>query len=90
MYIDVKACVRCSNNSLSPFIQSNVGLKQGCPAGPLLFSLFIDELESMLRLNGVKGFQLHPDLIEIFIIMFADDIVLMAVPLLVCRISYIF
>lgn len=64
LYTDVKTCIRYSDNSLSPYIQSNVGLKQGYLASPILFSLFIDGLDFFLRQNNVSGFQLHPDLIN--------------------------
>jgi len=41
-----------------------------------LCSLFIDELITYFNNNGVKGIQIHPDIIQIFALMFADDIAL--------------
>lgn len=64
LYTEVNACIHCSDNSLSPHIQSNVGLKHGCFASPILFSLFTNELEIFLRQNNVRCFQLHLDLMN--------------------------
>lgn len=41
---------------------------------PILFIFFINELTSLLHENGVRGLQLSPDVIEIFILLFADDV----------------
>lgn len=77
MYVKVKSCVRC-NYTRSEYIQSTVGLKQGCLASPILFCFFIDELERCLSENDIKGIQLHPDTFQVFLLMFADDIALMS------------
>ena len=77
MYNTVKSCIKC-NNTRSDFITSTVGLKQGCLASPILFSFFIDELQDIYERSGIRGIQLHPDIKEIFLLMFADDIALMS------------
>ena len=43
-----------------------------------MFSLFIDELVTYFNRNDVKGIQIHPDTIQFFAIMFADDIALIS------------
>ena len=55
-----------------------IGLKQGEVCSPVLFSLFINELARETDQQGMHGIQLIPDLIEIFILLFADDIILMS------------
>ena len=45
---------------------------------PVLFSLFINELAREIVQRGRHGIQLIPDLIQIFILLFADDVILMS------------
>ena len=45
---------------------------------PILFCLFINELETVLRNCGSRGIQVFPDITEIFSLMFADDVALMS------------
>ena len=42
----------------------------------VLFSLFINELTKDIIENGKHGIQLSPDLIELLILLFADDVIL--------------
>ena len=42
MYKSVKECIRTSNG-LTDFYNCSFGLKQGCLASPILFSIFINE-----------------------------------------------
>ena len=77
MYLNVKSCIRC-NNARSEFIDCTIGLKQGCLASPILFSLFIDEFLHVLNDKNVKGVQLHTDITQLFLLMFADDLALLS------------
>lgn len=77
IYNSVKARVR-GNSVLSDIFDCPVGLRQGCNLSPLLFSLFINELYTALANSGINGIQLTPDLIQIFILLFADDVALIA------------
>ena len=54
------------------------GLKQGEVGSPFLFSLFINELTKDIIESGKHGIQLAPDLIELLILLFADDVVLLS------------
>ena len=42
----------------------------------MLFSMFINELYTLMSNSNARGIQLFPDTIEIFLLMFADDIAL--------------
>ena len=75
MYEDVKAKIRCGAK-FSDYIKCTQGVKQGDVCSPLLFSLFINELAFEINQNGRHGVTL--DLIEIFILLFADDIALIS------------
>ena len=73
IYSSVKACVK-SNEGISNVFSCPIGLRQGCSLSPILFSLFINELYDVMKSSDVRGIQLFPDLTEIFLLMFADDI----------------
>jgi len=59
------------------FIQSTIGVKQGCPLSPTLFGIYIDELEAFLHdhIQDTNGCLLHQVLISI--LLFVDDVVLL-------------
>ena len=77
IYKSVKSCVR-ANNELSEFFECPVGLRQGCMLSPILFSLFINQVATYINVNGKHGIQLMPGLLELFLLLFADDIVLLS------------
>ena len=77
IYQTVKAHVR-NRNEISNVFECPVGLRQGCNLSPILFALFINELESTIANSGCHGIQLHPDIVQVFLLMFADDVALMA------------
>ena len=76
IYDKVKACVKYRGD-ISDFFNCPVGLRQGCNLSPVLFSLFINELDAVITESGCHGIQLHPDTINIFLLMFADDVALL-------------
>ena len=45
---------------------------------PSLFSLFINQIANHINESGVHGVQLLPNLLELFILLFADDIALIS------------
>ena len=74
IYSDVKACVR-STEGLSDMICCPVCVKQGCIICPILFSLFLNDLQESISI-GSHGIDL--DTMKIFVLLFADDLVLFA------------
>jgi hypothetical protein len=70
--------VKIHDNRLTQFFDCPVGLRQGCILSPELFSIFINEIASAVDGKGMHGIQLLPGLIELFILLFADDIVLLS------------
>ena len=54
MHNQVKACVR-GCNSYSDFFECAIGLKHGEVISPLLFSLFIEDLELFLHNDPNRG-----------------------------------
>ena len=77
VYKCVKSCVR-ANDSLTDFFDCPVGLRQGCMMSPVLFSLFIDEFGELIEQSGLRGIQMYPDIVEMFLLFFADDVALIS------------
>ena len=65
MYSVVEACIRY-NNRCPEFIDSQLGVKQGDPSSPMLFMMFLNDinqcintdLDGILTVNDIKLFQL--------------------------------
>ena len=53
------------------------GLAQGCLAGLVLFSILINELAYDIMAKGRHGATLTRDEIELFLLLFADDLTLL-------------
>ena len=51
-------------------------IRQGDRCSPVLFSLLINELTNEVVLKGKHGITLSPDILQILIMRFADDVVL--------------
>ena len=77
MYVSVKARVRCGAK-LSQSIMCSRGVKQGDVCSPILCSLFINELAVDVIRNGRHGVQFSIDPFVLFILLLADDIVLLS------------
>ena len=70
MYKTVKACIK-HNNSYSAFIDSKLGVKQGDPSSPMIFMMFINDLNENIN-NNLNGIFTVND-IKIFLLLYADD-----------------
>lgn len=55
---------------------SDVGLKQGCPLSPLLFAIYLSDLDQSFRNQTCGGIVIGK--IKIYLLAYADDIVLLA------------
>ena len=77
IYNVVKAKVRTGNTHTDSFSCPR-GVKQGEVLSPVLFSLFIEELSKEICAHGKHGIQLMPELVQILILMFADDVTLLS------------
>jgi len=77
MYDNVTCCVRGADG-LSDYFECRNGLKQGCKCSPLLFSIIINILALEIKEKGKHGVQLCPNASDIVILLFADDVVLIA------------
>ena len=74
MYQKVKSCVK-SCNTYSEFFEYSVGLRQGEVISPILFSLFIEDIELFLQDKVNSGIQLND--IMLILLLFADDMIIL-------------
>ena len=74
MYEKTRYSIKLKNGFLDP-IDSNLGLKQGCPLSPMLFNIYIDDVENIFddQCNPVE-FQNE----KIHHFLYADDLVLLS------------
>ena len=75
MYNSIKCCVKHLNN-LSDFFECEMGLLQGEILSPILFSLFLNDIEMCFQENPNEGISI--DQLSIYLLLFADDAVIMS------------
>ena len=84
MYNEIKSCVSHLFGSNSPFFTSFAGVRQGENLSPVLFSLYLNELEDFLTRDPSAGLEFETRDDEMFIylrlivLLYADDTVLLA------------
>ena len=76
IYKNAKIAVS-NNGDLTAFTEVIKGLMQGEVTSPILFSLFISDLESFLRESGIEGVQVN-HIKDILLLAYADDLVFLA------------
>ena len=83
MYRNIKSCVSLNGKS-SPLFQCQVGLREGDNLSPILFSLYLNDLNDHLTSNASRGVTIDVEIdnmvhfLNIFLVMYADDTVLLA------------
>ena len=77
MYEAVFACVRTGNKCTDTFTCDR-GVRQGCNLSPTIFSLFINQIALEINETGRHGISFLAGMIELYILLFADDLVLMS------------
>ena len=79
MYAGVQACVKSkATTDLSGFFHCLQGLKQGCIASPIFFSLLVNELANEILAKARHGIPPGPTDIELLLLLFADVLTLLA------------
>ena len=81
LYQNIKSCIKYSGKQ-SSFFLSHRGVRQGENLSPVLFCLFLNDLEDYLRNNNYTGITLDlPEndvdmFLKIFVLLYADDTVI--------------
>ena len=73
MYTTVKSRVKLDGGYGNEFYCS-LGVRQGECLSPLLFSLFLNDIEEQVIHSGIEA--LDVDMVKIFLLLYADDIVI--------------
>ena len=85
MYQGIKPCVS-AHNTLTDYFSCSVGIRQGENVSPLLFSLFVNDIEQEFRKSDCRGINIdelsidsliHTSIV-LFVLLYADDTVLFA------------
>ena len=87
MYENAKARIRCAAIKFTYYIKCTRGVKRGDVCSPVLFSLFINDLALDIINNGRHGVSLSSDFVQLVILLFADDMILLSETVMVCRLS---
>ena len=74
IYMSVKSCVR-HRKTYSDFFEVSIGLRQGNVMSPILFHLFVEDLELFLQRNVDCGLTVYD--ITLILLLFADDMVIL-------------
>ena len=77
IYSVVKARVGVGDDLTEPFMCPR-GLKQGEICSPILFSFSINEFANEITQKGKHDISLSPGLIQMLIMLFADDLILLS------------
>lgn len=81
MYKDIKSCI-FTNGQMSNFFPCERGVRQGENLSPLLFSIFLNDLQSNMFTSGCQGVKLqHGDpaqWLNLLILLYADDTLILS------------
>ena len=83
MYENIKSCVK-ANKITSTFFEDQCGIRQGGNLSPMLFAIYLNDLEYFLLSGGVKTLHLKiltnelTLYLKLLILLYANDTVIMS------------
>ena len=81
MYQDIRSCVTV-NGECSQFFNSYIGVRQGENLSPMLFSIFVNDLEKYLIENDCEQLSFNDveiaNFLKITVLLYADDTIVFA------------
>ncbi|MCU7800906.1 MAG: reverse transcriptase family protein [gamma proteobacterium symbiont of Lucinoma myriamae] len=75
MYVNNDMCIKINNSQRSSFFSSNVGVRQGDVISPILFNLYVSDLQKFL---GTDNDTPVLETTSVNCLMYADDLVLIS------------
>ena len=73
MYSKLSAAIKV-NNDVTDIFDCHIGTRQGCLSSPMLFSLFINDLIELIKIECSQEMYVNNPIEDIFALLFADDI----------------
>lgn len=81
MYSDIKSCI-FNDSQMSPFFSCERGLRQGENLSPIIFSMFLNDLESNLLISGAHGIEIQSEdalqWLRLLVLLYADDTIIIS------------
>lgn len=75
IYEETRSTIK-TKDGLTSYFKTTKGVRQGCVMSPLLFNLYIADIDEYMRKRGIGGLRLGKD--RIWSLAYADDLVLVA------------
>jgi hypothetical protein len=76
MYNCIKSRIKLENRVSTKNFECLLGVRQGESLSPFLFTMYVNDLEEELYLNGFEGVDINN--FKMFLLLYADDIVLLS------------
>ena len=82
MYQNIKSCVK-HDGALSDFFRSEIGIRQGENLSPILFSIYLNDLQGHLLNDSAIGVELYDTTdethwLKLLILLYADDTIIIS------------
>ena len=82
MYQNIKSCVK-HDGDLSDFFRSEIGVRQGENLSPILFSIYLNDLQDHLLNDSAIGVELNDTIdethwLKLLILLYADDTIIIS------------
>ena len=83
MYSEIKSCITINGIS-SVYFTCDIGVRQGENLSPLLFAIYLNDLENFMNISGCRGIEIDVQdeefmiFLILFVILYADDTIILS------------